>query len=58
MIICHCCRVNHEQLEKCISEGACTIKDIKRACKAATKCGGCKPAVIQHLLSVLSRDKR
>lgn len=51
MIICHCCRVNDRQIEKCIAEGACSLQDIKTACKAATRCGGCKPAV----LAVLNR---
>lgn len=44
-IICHCEAVRKRTIVKAIDRGAHTLADVQAACGAATRCGGCEPAV-------------
>jgi bacterioferritin-associated ferredoxin len=44
-LICHCEGVRDRTIVKAIHRGASTLADVQAACGAATRCGGCEPAV-------------
>ncbi len=48
-LICHCEAVRDRAIVKAIHRGACTLDDVQAACGAATRCGGCEPAVLDLL---------
>jgi bacterioferritin-associated ferredoxin len=41
MIVCICKRVTDRQVNSAIIEGASTVEEVGRACKAGTGCGAC-----------------
>ena len=41
MIVCICKRVTDRQVNTAIIEGASTVEEVGRACKAGTGCGAC-----------------
>jgi len=49
MIVCHCQAVTDREIRKCVAEGACTARQVARACGAGGRCGGCLP-VVESLL--------
>jgi len=53
VILCHCFRITHKDIRKCVESGACSLKDIREACRACSGCGGCKQAVLQELFIAL-----
>ena len=57
MILCHCHKVTHRHIQKCVEAGACNMKDLKEACGACTGCGGCTQAVEDQLLVSLSSKR-
>jgi NAD(P)H-nitrite reductase large subunit len=48
-IICHCNVVRDRAIVKAIHRGAATLDDVRTACDAATRCGGCEDAVVDLL---------
>ncbi len=44
-LICHCRLISDRQVIAEISSGACTVEDVQARCGAATRCGGCLPAI-------------
>ena len=44
-IVCHCEAVRERTIQRAIRHGAMTVEDIQVECGAATRCGGCEPAV-------------
>jgi bacterioferritin-associated ferredoxin len=44
-IVCHCHAVRERTIHKAIRRGAVTLEDVQAECGAATRCGGCEPAV-------------
>ncbi len=44
-IVCHCEVVRDRTIAKAVQRGAMTVADVAAACGAATRCGGCEPAV-------------
>jgi bacterioferritin-associated ferredoxin len=44
-LICHCEGVRDRTIVKAVQRGACTLADVQAATGAATRCGGCEPAV-------------
>ena len=41
MIVCVCHRVSEKEVNKAIKNGATSVSDVARACKAGTDCGAC-----------------
>ena len=44
-LLCHCRLVSDRRIIAELSEGATTVADVQARCGAATRCGGCLPAV-------------
>lgn len=44
-IICHCEVVRERTIVKAVQRGARTVAEVQASCGAATRCGGCEPAV-------------
>lgn len=55
MIVCHCRVVNHRDIEAAVDGGARTVPDVSEICGAGSQCGGCVPAIADHLADVLER---
>jgi bacterioferritin-associated ferredoxin len=47
MIVCHCQAVSDKTIRAEIEFGACTVRDVARACGAGTgaRCGACRPTI-------------
>ena len=45
MIVCHCHAVRAEEIRSEVRLGAETVEVVSMRCAAATRCGGCRPAV-------------
>jgi bacterioferritin-associated ferredoxin len=45
MIVCHCHAISHRRILEVVQSGACTAREVARACAAGTSCGGCVPAI-------------
>lgn len=58
MILCHCFRVSHNHIKECVAKGACSLEDVKKACRACTGCGGCVESVNAQLLVEISRKPK
>jgi len=54
MILCSCRAVNDRVIRDAIEAGASTVEEVAEACRAASRCGGCRPA-IQELLAEYGR---
>jgi bacterioferritin-associated ferredoxin len=44
-VICHCRLVSDRRVLAEIEAGACSLAEVQERCGAATRCGGCLPAV-------------
>jgi bacterioferritin-associated ferredoxin len=44
-LICHCRLVSDRRVLAEIEAGACSLAEVQERCGAATRCGGCRPAV-------------
>ena len=42
MIVCVCRGVSERQVEAVVAEGATTVDQVARACRAGTDCGACR----------------
>jgi bacterioferritin-associated ferredoxin len=58
MIVCHCMGVSDRSVRRAIQEGASTRRDVARACRAGTGCGGCRPLLDRLLASERDRTRR
>ena len=47
VIVCHCHAVNDRAIRQAVREGACSVRQVARACHAGRSCGGCRPSVLQ-----------
>lgn len=45
MIVCQCEAVTDREIRRIVAEGACTLRQVTRACGAGRQCGGCHPVV-------------
>jgi bacterioferritin-associated ferredoxin len=54
-LICHCRLVSDHRVLAEIDDGACSVADVQARCGAATRCGGCLPAVESLVASATSR---
>ncbi len=55
MIICSCNVVTDREVRRAALEGASTLRELARSCRAGTACGGCRPA-LKALLEESRRD--
>ncbi len=53
--ICSCNNVSKGQICAAVSEGACTIGEIKACTKAGASCGGCVPLVTQIMKAEMAK---
>ena len=51
MIVCHCHRVSDRDIRGSVREGASSVSEVGRACKAGTACGGCRPEIASIVAS-------
>lgn len=53
MLVCHCRAVSDREIRRAIRAGALTLRDVGRACGAASGCGGCAETVLEILVAEL-----
>ena len=49
MIVCLCEGISDKEVRRCIDAGACTLRQIKKACGAGSGCGLCRPFLRQMI---------
>lgn len=49
LIVCHCQGVSDRSIRQAVREGARTVGQVSRACRAGRSCGGCRPAICEIL---------
>ncbi len=49
MLVCLCCVVTSDEVERAIDQGATTLEDIGKRCNAGIHCGGCHSTMIDLL---------
>lgn len=54
--ICPCKHVTEEDIRKAIADGATSLKQVRKATGAGTKCGKCKPAVKKLVKRLLAEQ--
>ena len=57
MIVCLCKGVTDRTIRTLVHEGACSIRDVGRACDAGRTCGGCRPTIHQLVETETKRRK-
>ncbi len=57
MIVCLCKGVTDRTIRTLVREGACSIRDVGRACDAGRTCGGCRPTIDQLVETETRRRK-
>lgn len=45
MYVCICRRVSDKTIRQCIRDGAETVAEVGRACRAGTDCGNCQDMI-------------
>lgn len=58
MIVCHCQGVTDRAIRRAVREGASTRRQVARACRAGTGCGGCRLAIHAILESEARASER
>ncbi len=56
MLVCHCHAVNDRMIRQCVSDGARSEHEVRKACGAGSGCGGCRP-VIDRLIELHHRTR-
>ncbi|MGN0076487.1 MAG: DUF1653 domain-containing protein [Parafannyhessea sp.] len=54
--VCPCKHVTEEDIRKAIANGATSLKQVRKATGAGTKCGKCKPAVKKLVKQLLAEQ--
>ena len=47
MIVCHCQGVSDRSIRRAVQDGARTVGQVARACRAGRMCGGCRPLICE-----------
>ena len=58
MIVCQCEAVTDRDIRQSMAEGACTLREVARACGAGRRCGGCLPVVEALLVQPVEHANR
>jgi bacterioferritin-associated ferredoxin len=45
VLVCHCQAVCDREIRAAVRSGACSLRQVARACGAGRSCGGCRPAI-------------
>ena len=56
MIVCHCQGVSDRQVRQAVREGARSVRQVARVCRAGRICGGCRPAICEIISSEASES--
>lgn len=51
MIVCHCQGVSDRQVRQAVREGARSVRQVARVCRAGRMCGGCRPVIGEIIAS-------
>jgi bacterioferritin-associated ferredoxin len=51
MIVCSCKGITDRVIRTLVRDGACSMRDIGRACEAGRRCGGCRPTIDRLMLT-------
>jgi bacterioferritin-associated ferredoxin len=49
MLVCHCNGVTDHRIRGAVRAGACSLREVARACGAGGCCGGCRPEISRIL---------
>jgi bacterioferritin-associated ferredoxin len=55
VIVCHCQGVCDRSIRRAVREGARSLREIAKACRAGRNCGGCRP-VIREIIAEESSE--
>ena len=58
MIVCHCQGVSDRSIRQAVREGACTVRQVARACRAGRMCGGCRPVISEIIAAEVTVSER
>ena len=47
VIVCHCNAITDREIRRAVRNGATTLREVSRACGAASGCGGCVETVLE-----------
>ena len=47
MIVCHCQGVSDRSIRQAVREGARSVRQVSRVCRAGRMCGGCRPVICE-----------
>jgi bacterioferritin-associated ferredoxin len=47
LIVCHCQGVSDRSIRQAVQQGARTVGQVARACRAGRMCGGCRPTICE-----------
>jgi len=56
LLVCHCHRICDRTIRASIQQGACSIKEVGKACGAGRGCGGCRPTIAELLVEERKPD--
>ena len=51
MIVCHCQGVSDRSIRQAVREGARSVRQVARVCRAGRMCGGCRPVICEIISS-------
>jgi len=51
LIVCHCQGVSDRAIREVVREGATSVRQVGRACRAGRMCGGCLPVIAEIIAS-------
>jgi bacterioferritin-associated ferredoxin len=55
VIVCHCQGVSDRSIRQAVREGARSVRQVSRVCRAGRMCGGCRP-VISEIIEAESSE--
>jgi bacterioferritin-associated ferredoxin len=47
VIVCHCQGVSDRSIRQAVREGARSVRQVSRVCRAGRMCGGCRPVICE-----------
>jgi bacterioferritin-associated ferredoxin len=56
LIVCHCQGVSDRSIRQAVREGARSVRQIARVCRAGRMCGGCRPVICEIISSEASES--
>lgn len=51
MLVCHCFAIRECEVRDVVARGARSAHEVARACRAGSRCGGCRPLIEELLAS-------